>query len=84
MITQEFIIMCLLGFGAYFIGIIIRKITLPSQHSPTLLNQLLLGIPVSLVVVTPLLVILAAAFRGTESSKFAGLTTLGIIMEHGM
>lgn len=84
MITFEFIVMCLVGFGAYYIGIIIRKIALPSNDSPTLINQLLLGIPVSLVVVTPLLAVLAAAFSGAESTQFAALTTVGIIMEHGM
>jgi hypothetical protein len=84
MITFGFIVMCSVGFSAYYIGVIIRKIALPGKDSPTLVNQLLLGIPVSLVVVTPLLGVLGAAFRGTESAQFAALTTLGIIMEHGM
>ena len=84
MITFEFVVMCLVGFGAYYIGIIIRKVAMPGKDSPALLNQLLLGIPVSLIVVTPLLGVLGAAFRGTELNLFAALTIIGVIMEHGM
>ncbi len=72
MITFEFVVMCLVGFGAYYIGVIIRKIAMPGNDSPKLLHQLLLGLPVSLVVVTPLLGILGAAFRGTESTQLEG------------
>ena len=84
MFTMEFLFMCLLAFGAYYVGIIIRKIALPGKDSPTLGKQLLLGLPVSLVVVTPLLIILNAAVHGSVSNQISALATLGIIMEHGM
>ena len=84
MFTLEFFLMCLFAFGAYYAGIIIRKVALPGKDSPTLGKQLLLGLPVSLVVVTPLLYILNAALHGSVSNQISALATLGIIMEHGM
>lgn len=67
-----------LSFVAYFLGIIIRKIALPESNSPQLYQQLLLGIPVSLIVVVPFISIL----RSADLSAF--LVTIGIIIEHGM
>jgi hypothetical protein len=68
----------LAAFLAYFFGIIVRKIALPGSNSPQLHQQLLLGIPVSLIVVVPFISIL----RSADLSAF--LVTIGIIIEHGM
>ncbi|HET8550223.1 MAG TPA: hypothetical protein VFL57_19565 [Bryobacteraceae bacterium] len=67
-------------FAAYFLGIVIRKVALPGKSSPPLRNQLLLGIPFSLIVVSPLLVV----FRESGTEPAAYLVTIGIIIEHGM
>ncbi len=69
-----------LPFSCYFIGIIIRKVVLPGKNSLPLAHQLLLGVPVSLVVVSPLLPVVAAAYSNVP----AFLLTLGIVIEHGM
>lgn len=74
----------LFGFGVpfacYYLGIVIRKVVLPGKTSPPLGHQCLLGIPVSLVVVSPLLPVVAAAYSNVP----ALLLTLGIVIEHGM
>lgn len=74
-------------FICYYLGIIIRKLVVPGVNSPPLSHQLLLGVPVSLVVVSPMLPVLSAAYTGI-SATFSGasgvLVTLGIIIEHGM
>lgn len=67
-------------FLCYFLGIFIRKKVLPGRDSPPLTHQFLLGIPVSLVVVSPMLPVLSA----TYSDVSALLVTLGILIEHGM
>ena len=68
-------------FLAYFLGVIIRKVALPGKDSPSLAKQMLLGIPISLVIVTPSLGIL----RNTIASDLGTyLFTIGVIMEHGM
>ena len=67
-------------FLAYFLGIVIRKKVMPGPKSPPLNKQLLLGIPISLVVVSPLL----AVFRQSIHDTAAYLMTVGIIIEHGM
>ena len=67
-------------FACYYVGIVIRKIVLPGKDSPPMGHQLLLGIPVSLIVVSPLLPVIAA----TYSNIPAFLLTLGIVIEHGM
>jgi hypothetical protein len=69
-------------FLAFFIGIIIRKFALPKRDSPSILQQLLLGIPICLIVVGPLLPIVQSS--ATSASLTAFLVTLGVIMEHGM
>ena len=77
-----------LAFISYYLGIIIRKFTIPGKNSLPLTRQLLLGIPASLVVVSPLLLVLLQAFNNITSSSssglVAGLTTYGLIIEHGM
>lgn len=67
-------------FVAYFAGIVIRKRALPGKNSPPLATQCLLGIPVSLVIVSPVLSI----FHEVLHNPSAYLVSLGIIMEHGM
>jgi hypothetical protein len=67
-------------FLCYYFGILIRKIALPGKESPPLGHQFLLGIPVSLVVVSPMLPVISASVSNTS----AFLVTLGIIIEHGM
>lgn len=67
-------------FGAYFVGIIVCKIALPGRNSPKLPRQLLLGVPFSLVVVSPILTV----FFGEIGNVPGCLITLGLIMEQGM
>ncbi len=68
-------------FLAYFVGIVIRKVALPGKDSPPLSKQLLLGVPISLVIVAPALAILKNTVT-TDLGTY--LLTVGIIMEHGM
>ncbi len=79
MFTMEFLFMCLLAFGAYYVGIIIRKIALPGKDSPTLGKQLLLGLPVSLVVVTPLFVLVPWKMAPISESR-GGVTVQLIVV----
>ena len=67
-------------FAAFFVGIIVRKMALPGPNSPPLRCQMLLGVPVSLVIVSPLLTVFGEAIHDPS----AYLLTVGIIMEHGM
>ena len=67
-------------FLAYFVGIVVRKLALPGRNSPALKRQILLGVPVSLVIVSPVLTIFGESLHNPS----AYLLTVGIIMEHGM
>lgn len=74
------IVILVAPFFCYYIGICIRKRVFPGKDSPPLLDQFLLGIPCSLLVVCPLLPVLRSAF-----GDFSALgVTLAVIMEHGM
>ena len=66
------------AFAAYNLGIIIRQIAVNRTTPNRLLDQLLLGIPISLIVVTPLIPLLNAG------DIKCTLVTIGIIIEHGM
>jgi len=67
-------------FLFYYLGIFIRKVVFPGKESPPLSHQFLLGIPVSLAIVCPLLPVLKSAY-----GNFSALgVTLAIIIEHGM
>jgi hypothetical protein len=68
-------------FLGYFVGICIRKIALPGQNSPPLRHQLLLGVPVALVIVSPILTIMRS---GMSVDITIYLFNLGIVVEHGM
>lgn len=71
----------ILPFVAYFVGICIRKIALPGQNSPPLPHQLLLGVPVALVLISPLLTLMRSSMSADVTVY---LFNLGIIIEHGM
>ena len=64
----------------YYLGIIIRIIALARPDSPALLKQLLMGIPVCLVVVSPMIVTLHQSLNNFAIYLF----TIGVIIEHGM
>ncbi len=64
----------------YYLGIIIRKISLPRPNSPLLVKQLLMGIPVCLIVVSPMITILHQSLNNCTTYLF----TVGVIIEHGM
>ena len=74
------ILLLVLPFGAYYVGILIRRYALPGVSTSSLGCQLLLGIPVSLVVVSPLLVTVIPNISNAPGY----LLTLGIIIEQGM
>ena len=77
----------LLSFGipflGYLLGIAIRKRLFPGPDSPSFAYQCLLGIPVSLVVVSPMLPIFQSAVASSNNIP-TYLITLGIVIEHGM
>lgn len=73
-------ILTLLSFAAYYLGIVIRRFALPGDSRTSLFCQLLLGIPVSLVVVSPFLMTVVPHI----SSVTGYLLTMGLIMEQGM
>ncbi len=68
-------------YAAYFVGIWIRKAALPGVNSPPLTHQLLLGVPVGLVVVSPFVAVLRVAMSADVT---AYLFNIGIVIEHGM
>ncbi|MEW6363153.1 MAG: hypothetical protein AB1714_00790 [Acidobacteriota bacterium] len=68
-------------FLAYFAGIIVRKKAMPGPNSPPLRKQLLLGIPLSLLIVSP---VLAAVRDAIVRDLGTYLFTLGVLMEQGM
>ena len=67
-------------FGAYYVGIMIRRFAFPGDFTSTLGCQILLGIPVSLVVVSTLLMTVLPNISNVPSY----LLMLGIVMEQGM
>jgi hypothetical protein len=74
------ILALLVPFGCYYLGIIVRKVALPTPHSRPWSHQFLLGVPTSMVVVSPLIPVLSK----TLNDMPALLVTLGVIIEHGM
>lgn len=74
------VLVLLVPFACYYVGIAVRKIALPSRDSRPWSHQLLLGVPTSMVVVSPLIPVLSK----TLNDMPALLVTLGVIMEHGM
>ncbi len=70
-------------FGAYFLGVYIRKRAFVNEDSPPLKQQMLMAIPVCLVVVAPIIATLDInnALSGNLSNY---IFTIGVIMENGM
>jgi len=68
-------------FLAFFLGIVIRKECFPGKDSPPLRKQLLMGVPVSLVVVSSLI---TGVHEGIKEHISTYIFTLGVLMEHGM
>ena len=66
-----------LAWGSYYLGIYIRKRVF--ETGPPLKDQFLLGIPVSLFTLAPLLPILEKTM-----SSWSVLATFALIIEHGM
>ena len=73
------VLVVLVAFVPYFLGIVIRKKAMPGPNSPPLGKQLLLGVPVSLVVLPPMIPVLAKTM-----ADWSILATCGLIMEQGM
>ncbi len=73
-------IILFLPFLCYYLGIVIRKVVCPGKNCPPLLHQFLLGIPVSLAIVCPLLPVFKSAYGNLAAMG----VTLAIIIEHGM
>jgi hypothetical protein len=71
-------------FLGYFAGIVIRKLALNKRGSPALWRQLLLGIPLSLVTVSPVLSIFQAVLNADAGGISAYLISLGAIIGAGM
>lgn len=70
-------------FGAYYLGVIIRKVAMSKEDSPSLSKQFLMAIPVCLIVVAPIVATLNN--NGVLSQSLPSyLFTLGVIIEHGM
>lgn len=77
----NFLFVWVVPFAAYFLGIFIRKYVFPGASDLSLSSLFLLGIPVCLIIVSPLIATLQEAFRNSPASY---LFTIGIIIEHGM
>lgn len=68
-------------FAAYYFGILIRKYGFQNPESPPLTQQCLVAIPICIIVVMPFIGFLNSAI---SSDIPAYLTTMAVIMEHGM
>lgn len=71
----------IIPYGAYFFGIYIRNKYMPEKDSPNLRTLMILGVPVCLIIVSPILI---AAKESLATITYAYFLTVGIIMEHGM
>lgn len=80
--TQIFLI-GVIPFLSYFLGVYIRNFAFPSAGSPSLKAQFLIAIPLSIGIISPLLLTLGSAISDTQSLS-GYLVTIGVIMEHGM
>ncbi|WP_431689357.1 hypothetical protein [Hahella sp. NBU794] len=81
-ITQIFFL-GVIPFAAYFLGVYIRKTVFPSPQSPVMKHQFLVAIPLSVMVIAPLIATLGQAISDAESMS-AYLITIGVIIEHGL
>lgn len=71
----------IIPYGSYFFGIYVRNKYLPERHSPGLRALMIIGIPICLVIISPILI---AAEESLATITYAYFLTIGIIMEHGM
>ncbi len=74
------ILLAVLPFLGYFLGVVIRRVAMPGRHSLPLGRQILFGIPVSLVVVTAFLPVIHL----TRTDLAGFLVTIAALVEHGM
>jgi len=73
------ILIFLLTITPYYFGIYIRYKIFPSKSAPPLKHQFLLGIPICLVVITPMIPVIIKTI-----TDWSILVTIGIIIEQGM
>jgi hypothetical protein len=75
-----------LPFFGYFVGIVIRRTALDKPGGPPLHHQLLVGIPLSLVTVPPLMAVLPNQTQySLDAAAFSRyLVNLGMVMGAGM
>lgn len=79
--AYEVIMVWLVPYAAYFVGIAIRRYVFPVPNGLDLGRLLALGIPVCLIIVSPII----SGIRDSFSVNFPTyLFTVGIIMEHGL
>ena len=77
------ILIWVVPFLAYYLGVLIRKKAYTKEKSPDLSKQFLMAIPVCLIVVAPIVATLDN--NGALSQNMANyFFTIGIIIEHGM
>jgi len=74
------VMVILIPFSAYFLGVYIRKATFPSPGSPSLKKQFLMAIPISLTVVAASMGLLENA----RADMGVYLMVLGTIMQQGL
>jgi len=73
-------LLAVLPFLGYFLGVVIRRVTLPGRYSLSLGLQFLFGIPVSLIVVAAFLPVLHL----TKVNLAGFLVTVAALVEHGL
>ena len=78
--TWHNLLLAVLPFLGYFLGVVIRRVAMPGRYSLPLGRQILFGIPVSLVVVAAFLPVIHL----TRSDLAGFLVTVAALVEHGM
>ena len=73
-------ILILLPFGAYYLGILIRRYAFPDDFTSTLGRQFLLGLPMSIAVVVPLCMTVIPSI----TSVLGYVSMIGLVIEQGM
>lgn len=76
----ELLMVWFVPYLAYFFGIAIRKYALPIPNGLSIGKLLALGIPVCLIIVSPIIGAIRESFYVNLATY---LFTVGIIMEHG-
>jgi hypothetical protein len=78
--TWHNILLVVLPFLGYFLGVVIRRVTIPGRDSLSLGLQFLFGIPVSLIVIATFLPVLHL----TKGDLAGFLVTVAAFVEHGL